>query len=83
MRPYLIAEDRLLGNVVSALRLAVDERPEGCLEIELWHGVAACFVPRTIFDEAIDIIVTAGWVRRAGARVHGSAACPSPACCRR
>jgi hypothetical protein len=71
MMPDLIAEDKLVQNVVRALRLALDERRDGCLEVELWHGVAACLVPRPIFDEAIDIMLTAGWVQRSGARLHG------------
>lgn len=70
MRQDLIAEGRLLRNVVDALRLALDERSDGCLEVTLWRGVEACSVPRMIFDEAIDIMVHAGWARRAGDRVH-------------
>ena len=70
MRQDLIAEGRLLRNVVDALRLALEERPDGCLEATLWQGVGACRVPRMIFDEAIDIMVDAGWARRAGAWLH-------------
>jgi len=44
MRRDLIAEGRLLRNVVDALRLALDERPEGCRESVLCHGVEACGV---------------------------------------
>jgi hypothetical protein len=75
----LIAEGRLLRNVVDALRLALDERPDGCLEAALWHGVEACFVPRMIFDEAIDLMVDAGWaIRRDGRLFAGPVLKPEP-----
>ena len=70
MRRELVAEDQLLRNVVGALRRALDEHPDGCLEAALWHGVEACFVPRVIFDEAVDIIVYAGLARRSGGRLY-------------
>ena len=50
MRQDLIAEGRLLRNVVDALRLALDERSDGCLEVTLWRGVEACSVPRMSFN---------------------------------
>jgi hypothetical protein len=70
MRRDLITEGRLLRNVVDALRLALDEHSDGCLEAALWHGVEACPVPREIFDEAVDIMIDAGWARRLGVRLH-------------
>jgi len=45
--------DRLQRNVIAALRRALAEHPEGCLEAKLWHGVEACGVARRVFDEAI------------------------------
>jgi hypothetical protein len=62
-------EDRLLGNVIDALRLVLDERPDGCLEAALWHGVEACFVAREVFDEAVEIMVNVGWASRVGGRL--------------
>lgn len=62
--------EKLLRNVVAALRRVLDEHPDGCLEAALWHGVEACFVPRVIFDEAVNIMVYVGWARRAGGRLH-------------
>ena len=38
VRRELVAEDQLLRNVVGALRRALDEHPDGCLEAALWHG---------------------------------------------
>jgi hypothetical protein len=58
-----IAEGRLLGNVVDALRQALDERPDGCLEARLWHGAEVCFVSRRVFDEAVECMVSLGWAR--------------------
>lgn len=64
----MVAEGRLLWNVMSALRRALDEHPNGCLEAALWHGVEACFVPRKVFDKAVNIMIGAGG---RGARAHG------------
>jgi len=69
-----IAEDRLLRNVIAALRRALAERPEGCLEARLWHGVEACGVARKVFDEAIEIMLTAGWSSRRYGRLFSGAA---------
>ena len=66
----LIAEAQLLRNVIGALRRALDDHPEGCLEAVLWHGVEACFVPRVIFNEAVDILICTGLALRAGGRLH-------------
>jgi hypothetical protein len=64
MKRDLIAEGRLLRNVVDALRQAVDEHPEGCLEGALWDAVEACGVPRSIFDEAVEMMIAVGWIKR-------------------
>jgi hypothetical protein len=56
--------------VIGALRRALDDHPDGCLEGALWHGVEACFVPRVIFNEAVDIMVYAGLALRVGGRLH-------------
>jgi hypothetical protein len=74
VRRDLVAEGQLLQNVVGALRRALDEHPDGCLEAALWHGVEACFVPRVIFDEAVGIMVSEGWARRAFGRLHADRA---------
>ena len=74
MRRDLIAEGRLLRNVVDALRLALDDRPDGCRESALWLGVQACGVTRPIFDEAIQIMLDAGWTSRRYGRLFSGAA---------
>ena len=70
VRRGLFAEDQLLRNVVGALRRALDDHPDGCLEAALWRGVEACFVPRSVFNEAVDIMVYVGLALRAGGRLH-------------
>ena len=80
VRRDLIVEDRLLRNVVGALRRALNEHPDGCLEAALWHGVEACFVPRVIFNEAVDIMVYAGLAVRAGGRLNAGLNRTDPAC---
>jgi hypothetical protein len=71
VRRDLVAEDQLLRNVVDALRLALGECPDGCLEAALWHGVEGCFIARRVFDEAIDIMLDAGWACRRNGRLFG------------
>jgi hypothetical protein len=68
------APDVLLRNVIAALRRALAEHPEGCLEARLWHGVEACGVARGVFDEAIKITLTAGWCSRRHGRLFSGAA---------
>ena len=75
MRRDLITESRLLRNVVDALRLALDERPAGCRENALWRGVEACGVASGIFDEAIEIMLDAGWASRRHGRLFSG---PTP-----
>ena len=70
VRRDLIAEDQLLRNVIGALRRALDDHPDGCREAALWHGVEACFVPRVIFNEAVEIMVYAGLALRVGRRLY-------------
>lgn len=65
--------DALLRNVIAALRRALAEHPEGCLEARLWHGVEACGVTRRVFDEAIKIMLTAGWSSRRHGRLFSGA----------
>jgi hypothetical protein len=65
----LFAGSRLLRNVIEALRRAIDEHPEGCLESTLWRGVEACGVAREVFDDAVDIMITAGRISRRGGRL--------------
>jgi hypothetical protein len=67
------APDVLVRNVIAALRRALAERPEGCLEARLWHGVEACGVARRVFDEAIEIMLTAGWCSRRHGRLLSGA----------
>jgi hypothetical protein len=74
MRRDLITEGRLLLNVVDALRLALDERPDGCRESAVWRGVEACGVARAIFDEAIEIMLDAGWANRQHGRLFSGPA---------
>jgi len=70
MRRGVFDEDQLLRNVVGALRRALDDHPDGCVEAALWRGVEACFVPRSVFNEAVDIMVYAGLALRADGRLH-------------
>jgi hypothetical protein len=70
MKRDLIAEGRLLRNVVGALRQALREHPEGCLEAPLRRGVEACGVDRGVFDEAIEILINNRWITRVGDRLH-------------
>ena len=65
----LVAGSQLLRNVIEALCRALDEHPEGCLESTLWRGVEACGVAREVFDDAVDIMITAGRARRRGGRL--------------
>jgi hypothetical protein len=69
-----IAEGRLVRNVIAALRRALAEHAEGCRESSLWHGVEACGVARSVFDEAIEIMLNTGWSCRRYDRLFSGAA---------
>jgi hypothetical protein len=49
---------------MAALRRALDEHPEGYLESMLLRGVEACGVPRWVFNDAVDIMITTGLASR-------------------
>jgi hypothetical protein len=68
------AEDRLVRNVIAALRRALAEHAEGCRESSLWRGVEACGVARRVFDKAIVIMLNAGWSSRRYGRLFSEAA---------
>lgn len=66
------AENRLVRNVIAALRRALAEHAEGCRESSLW--LEACGVARRVFDEAIVIMLNAGWSSRRYGRLFSEAA---------
>jgi hypothetical protein len=75
VRRGLFAEDQLLRNVVGTLRRALDDHPDGCLDAALWRGVEACFVLRSVFNEAGELWSARVWrCARAGGCTQGSMA---------
>jgi hypothetical protein len=65
---------RLHNVVVEELRRTLARARDGASELLLWEPLKEAGIKRPIFDQAVVMMISVGWVRRGGDRLYATAA---------